>query len=652
MRQVLLCLALLLVGCATEHDITLGTTPADANLIVDGENRGRGPILEQFKFNGSDDVHSVTAQRVGYTEQTVRVGVDYDQPDLMITLKPRTKTVTFFSDPLPAVISVDNKPLSPVPIKQITVSLDFTVDSHDQWTTHRVTADRPGWTEGSQVVRWTDVNSNYLLQLGPQRKDLHITTTPPGAQVSIDDESLGTSPASTTSYAFPINPATDQPVPRMVKATLPGYDPVEVPIAWDNGQTEYHIDLLPHAKTLRIVTSPPGGQIVLDGAPAPADNTGVATVKLVFPPIDAKGNLKTFDGIATKASTDAQQWYPQAFTIGWDNGKSDYTIPLREVMTRQVPMLRITTTRMDSGWSVGTEQVQTLAMKDVAEPANGPQATRISDLPKGTMLGSLVVSLDGSQILFNTLVAGADGPRARLRMIKTDGTGGETQFGDDKSFDIMPAFTPDGSQIVFSSNRGGKRMSIWEMSAAGDPGITQITTGEENDLWPMVDSDPKPRLFYQALVDTRSDPRLFSTVMGATSRTDLGAGEQPRISPTGDSILFINVNEKTGKRQILRMPDKGGLPVALTGDMDHDEFDPVWSKDGRKIAFVSDRGSTPDAKNNYDIWVIDVAHPQQLTQVTRNGSWDDSPSWDPTDKTIYFRSNRGGQWAIWRIDVK
>lgn len=270
-------------------------------------------------------------------------------------------------------------------------------------------------------------------------------------------------------------------------------------------------------------------------------------------------------------------------------------------------------------------------MKDTAEPAKSPQPTRVVNLPPDTMVGSLAISPDGSELLYSSLSLASDGPRGSLHMVKTDGTG-STDFGDTKTFDIMPAFTPDGSQIVFSSNRGGKRMSIWEMSTAGDPGITQLTSGEENDLWPTIDSDPKPRLFYQALIDTRSDPRLFSTVIGAISRTDLGQGAEPRISPTGDAILFVGVNEKTGQRQIFRMSDKGGPPVSLTGDANHDEFDPVWSKDGRKIAFVSNRGSTPDAKNNYDIWVLDAAHPQQLTQITSNGSWDDSPAWTPPAK--------------------
>jgi hypothetical protein len=38
--------------------------------------------------------------------------------------------------------------------------------------------------------------------------------------------------------------------------------------------------------------------------------------------------------------------------------------------------------------------------------------------------------------------------------------------------------------------------------------------------------------------------------------------------------------------------------------------------------------------------------------VTRNESWDDGPAWDATGRTLFFRSNRGGQWGIWKIDVK
>ena len=47
-----------------------------------------------------------------------------------------------------------------------------------------------------------------------------------------------------------------------------------------------------------------------------------------------------------------------------------------------------------------------------------------------------------------------------------------------------------------------------------------------------------------------------------------------------------------------------------------------------------------------------VNRPDRPIQVTTNGSWDDHPAWDPNGSAIYFRSNRGGEWNIWRITTR
>ena len=50
--------------------------------------------------------------------------------------------------------------------------------------------------------------------------------------------------------------------------------------------------------------------------------------------------------------------------------------------------------------------------------------------------------------------------------------------------------------------------------------------------------------------------------------------------------------------------------------------------------------------------MLDVANSGQPRQVTRNGSVDDLPVFDPAGDAIYFRSNRGGVWGIWKIATK
>ncbi len=66
----------------------------------------------------------------------------------------------------------------------------------------------------------------------------------------------------------------------------------------------------------------------------------------------------------------------------------------------------------------------------------------------------------------------------------------------------------------------------------------------------------------------------------------------PSISPDGSTIAF------TYKGDLYAVPTSGGKATQLTFHEAHD-FMPVWSKDGRKIAFASDR------YGNFDVFVMD-----------------------------------------------
>ena len=76
----------------------------------------------------------------------------------------------------------------------------------------------------------------------------------------------------------------------------------------------------------------------------------------------------------------------------------------------------------------------------------------------------------------------------------------------------------------------------------------------------------------------------------------------PAISPDGEYIAF------SYKDDIYKVPVKGGIAIQLTSHSAYD-FKPVWSPDGKNIAFASDRFG------NFDVFLIsaDGGVPKRLT---------------------------------------
>lgn len=651
---LLLTLGILAAGCATQRVVKISASPPDATIKVDGVERGRAPVTEKFVFNNEKETHRVTASRLGFKDQTVQVARDFTQSELLIELRPQTRRVYFSVVPVPGVVLVNGEPLAPEPVGATSVELEFTVDAQNNWNSHTITAERPGWRPASQVVSWTDLDQNYVLKMEPMRKDLSITTDPPGAQVFVDGQLIGTSPVTDPDRDFPVEYDSNQFIGRKIRAEKPGYDPVEMIAGWDEGKNDYHIDIPPKSKRVRVFSEPDGADVAIEGVEGKTQG-GMTVFELTFPPVNEKGELRTYTARLTKKTADSE-WYPAELEIGWDGGRTDYRVELREILTRPVPLTVATFKRADAGWEVVPVEQTTIGFKDLTEGPSRRPPVQIVRLAPGESIGSMALSPDGTRIVYTVLV-GRDKAELRsvMRVIRTDGSGSTGKITDGRTLDLTPSYSPSGDQILFSSNRAGRRLNIWSMPADGAGGITRLTASpDSSDLWPSLDSDPKPRLFYQAMIDTRSDPRLYMTPINTVHQMDLTqlGGEQPRVSPKNDSVLFAAANESTGKRDIYRVSDKGGAPENLTNTPEFDEFDAAWTRDGRRFAFACDRGQDSDGRHNFDIWIMDLTKPGEPQQVTVNGSVDDQPLWDPAGDGIYFRSNRGGTWGIWRANLR
>jgi WD40-like Beta Propeller Repeat len=643
----------LLGGCATVRTVTVTAKPADARLIIEGIDRGAGPITQQFTFNDPNELKVIRATRPGYEAAEKKLSRDWTGPEVALELKPQKRRINVQVQPAPAFVKVNGTQVQELPTNTPLIELDV-VDAKGSWATYTITAERPNFVGAAVTVSMAELQPYYVLKMDPYHKNLEITTTPDGASVYLDDTLIGTSPARPVGVEFPVDLDSNEFIPKHLKAVKPGYAPVESLISWDDGKQDYHVEFSPYGKTVHIATDPSDGVVTIDGKELKRDSNGTSIGTFQFPPINDKGDLKTYKAVAMKKTGD-REWYPQEFTLAWDSGRTDYSIPLPEVLTKPVALISTEIKKTDDGWDITPEQSMTVAMRDTKEGSNREPPLQLTHLAKGSQIGTLTLSPDGSQLLFTVLTGTTKSDfRSQMMVVRTDGNGGEGFLTDGKTLDLMPTYKPAGDQIVFSSNRFGRRLTICSMAANGAAGIQSLTSGDTNDLWPTVDSDPRERLFYEALIDTRTEPRLLAAQIGTTLRVDLtpAGGTQPRVSPKNDSIIYCAVNEKTGKRDIYRVSADGGMPQNLTNTPDVDEFDPAWSKDGSRIAFVSDRGVDQEKKSNYDIWMINLASPENPTQVTTNGSQDDSPVWDVAGTHIYFRSNRGGEWGIWKISVR
>ena len=97
------------------------------------------------------------------------------------------------------------------------------------------------------------------------------------------------------------------------------------------------------------------------------------------------------------------------------------------------------------------------------------------------------------------------------------------------------------------------------------------------------------------------------------------------ISPQGDKIAFAY------KGDIYVVDAEGGMAKQLTTNSSYD-FNPIWSNDGKYIAFASDRNA------NFDIYTVSV-NGGVAKRVTTNSASEIPLAFSPDNSMIYYSAN-------------
>ena len=302
------------------------------------------------------------------------------------------------------------------------------------------------------------------------------------------------------------------------------------------------------------------------------------------------------------------------------------------------------------------EMAQYRAAVPVTESGENSKAVTMVTGFEGKVIQHINVSPDGERVIFEYGRTGDKKYVPQICSVDTRGGKDLAAVTDGDTGCFSPVYTPDGTEVLLCSQVNGLP-KMWSISADGrKSNLRQITTNKFIEGSPEISKDGKKIVFCAIMPDT-SEKVICIANRDGTELTYVRQGKSPCFSPDGKEVAFAAPADDTeaGEKsdQIWTMDTKGnGLKqiTRLSGNC----AGPHYSPDGRYITFacdalVNDEGGKEEA--NYNVYSIDRDGAQSAVALTNNPATDVSPVWSPDGRFIYFCSNRGLQWNIWRLNL-
>jgi dipeptidyl aminopeptidase/acylaminoacyl peptidase len=251
-------------------------------------------------------------------------------------------------------------------------------------------------------------------------------------------------------------------------------------------------------------------------------------------------------------------------------------------------------------------------------------------------VGDPRISPDGAWVAYTvtTLDRKEDASDTDIYMVSTAG-GQPIKLTSSKKPETSPRWSPDGRYLAFLSARDGKKTQVYLLDRRGGEAqqLTEYKTGASAIAW-------APDGTKLALLVTEPDPN--------DPKPDADAKDKKPRPHVITRLQFMRDGDgylNDLKRHIHVFDLATKTDTQLTSDR-FDDGAPVWSSDGKLLAFSANRTDNPDGNDNTDIFVIEPVKGAAPRKLTTYPGADSSPVFSPDNQSIAYLQN-GDSKDIW-----
>lgn len=182
---------------------------------------------------------------------------------------------------------------------------------------------------------------------------------------------------------------------------------------------------------------------------------------------------------------------------------------------------------------------------------------------------------------------------------------------------------------------------LWTMDPDGSS-QKQITTTQYDKRYPVWKSRNE-------IIFRTNNHKVFVTDLAGKEKQLLSTVNQVggvASSPTSEDLLFVRIKDHHTNVYNLWLAKPDGEDSRMLTYAGGKQYDPAWSHDGEKIAYIQF-----DGYRNESVCLIDKEGNDEVAKLTDGRGFNFLPSFSPDDKQITYVSDVSGDNEIWLVDI-